>query len=193
MEWKAACTSTGNSDEKKFNVDSGASMHMVSKVGLSPEELKTVKVSRLSTTVITANGSIDTTEEAMVYVKDLDIFVTAQLLQDAPNGCEENGIQMRGKKVKTQILSKITKLYLDTLRVQQKIQLKPTRSRHWMIKKRRKHRDIVLQDVPERLRACPENLVEPISISSGSDSKDPSEPPRLELLPSKALQEKHNL
>ena len=29
-----------------------------------------------------------------------------------------------------------------TSRVQQKIQLHPTRSRHWMIKKRRKHRDI---------------------------------------------------
>ena len=35
-------------------------------------------------TVITSDGSIDTTEEATVYVKDLDMFVTVQHIEDTP-------------------------------------------------------------------------------------------------------------
>ena len=61
MEWRAASTSTGNPDENKFIVDSGASLHMMSKMGSSPEELETVNVSRRPTTVITADGSINAT------------------------------------------------------------------------------------------------------------------------------------
>ena len=44
-----------------------------------------------------SNGSIDTGEEAKVYVKDFDMFVTVQLLEDTPEVvtsaklCEENG------------------------------------------------------------------------------------------------------
>ena len=56
-------------------------MHVMSKMELSPEELGKVKVSGLPTIVITANGSIDTTEEATVNAKDLDKFVTVQLLE----------------------------------------------------------------------------------------------------------------
>ena len=47
--------------------------------------------------MIAANGSIDTTEEATVYVQDLDIFVTVQLIEYTPavlsvgNFREENG------------------------------------------------------------------------------------------------------
>ena len=59
-------------------------MHMMSKTDLSPEELETVNVPRLPSTVITANGSIDTNEEATVYVKDLEILVTVQLFKDTP-------------------------------------------------------------------------------------------------------------
>ena len=50
------------------------------KMELTPEELETVKVSRLSR----AHGLVDTTEEAAVRVKDLDMFVTVQLLEDTP-------------------------------------------------------------------------------------------------------------
>ena len=55
-------------------------------------------------TVITANGPIDTTEEATVYVKDLDMFVTVQILEDTlavvPLGklCEENGCTCEWKE-----------------------------------------------------------------------------------------------
>ena len=31
-----------------------------------------------------SNGLLDTTEEATVYVEDLDTFVTVQLLEDIP-------------------------------------------------------------------------------------------------------------
>ena len=55
---------------------------MMSTTDLSPEKLETVKVSRLPTTVITANGSINTTQEATVYVKTLDMVVTVQLFED---------------------------------------------------------------------------------------------------------------
>ena len=84
MEWREASTSTVNPEEKEFMDGAGASAHMMSKMELSPEELETVKVSPLPTTVITANGSIDTTEGATVYVKDLDMFVTVQLFEDTP-------------------------------------------------------------------------------------------------------------
>ena len=112
-------TATVNPDEKKFIVDSGTSVHMMSKMDMSPEELETVKVSRRPTTVVTADGSINATEETTVYVKDLDMFVTVQLLQDTPavlslgKHCEENGAHTSGTKVKTQILSKITKCTLQ--------------------------------------------------------------------------------
>ena len=48
-------------------------MHLMSKTDLPPEGLETVKVSRLPTTAITTNGSMDTAEGATVYVKDLDM------------------------------------------------------------------------------------------------------------------------
>ena len=64
MQMRVAPTSNVNLDEKKFNVDSGASVHMMSKMDMSPEELETVNVSRRPTTVITADGSMNATEEA---------------------------------------------------------------------------------------------------------------------------------
>ena len=118
MQMSVAPTSNVNLDEKKFNVDSGASVHMMSKMDMSPEELETVNVSRRPTTVITADGSINATEEATVYVKDLDMFVTVQLLKDTPavlslgKFCEENGIHTSRTKVKNPNLIKNNKMYL---------------------------------------------------------------------------------
>ena len=73
-------------------------MHVMSKTDLlSPEDLETVTVSRIPATLITANGSVDSFEEATVYVKDLDMFVMVQLLGDTPavlslgTLCEKNG------------------------------------------------------------------------------------------------------
>ena len=64
---------------------------------LNSAELETVKVSRGSTTVVTANEEVQTNEEATVYVKALDLFVTVKLLEDTPavlslgKLCEEHG------------------------------------------------------------------------------------------------------
>ena len=59
---------------KELERDSGASMHMVSKKDLNSAELETMRTSRSSTTVMTANGEEQTREEATVYVKELDLF-----------------------------------------------------------------------------------------------------------------------
>ena len=59
-------------------VDSGASMHMISRKDLNSAELETVTTSRCPTTVITANGEVQTHEEATVYVRELDIFLTVK-------------------------------------------------------------------------------------------------------------------
>ena len=49
---------------REFVVDSGASMHMISKKDLNSSELKTLTTSRSFTTVITVNGEVQTHEEA---------------------------------------------------------------------------------------------------------------------------------
>ena len=53
-------------------------MHMISKKDLNSAEVETVTTSRSRTTVITANGEVQTHEEAIVYVKELDIFLTIE-------------------------------------------------------------------------------------------------------------------
>ena len=55
-------------------------MHMVSKKDLNAAELETMRTSRSPSTVMTANGEVQTREEATVYVKELDSFVTVMLL-----------------------------------------------------------------------------------------------------------------
>ena len=59
------------------------------------------------TIVITANGEVQTHEEAIVYVKELDIFLTMKVLDNTPavlslgKLCDENGYSyewINGKK-----------------------------------------------------------------------------------------------
>ena len=52
--------STKEPEEREFVVDSGASMHMVSKRDLNCAELETMRTSRSPTTVMTANGEVQT-------------------------------------------------------------------------------------------------------------------------------------
>ena len=83
--------------EREFVVDSGASMQMLSRKDLSSDEMETLRRSRNPTTVVTANGEVQTNEEAQVFVHDLDLIVTVQLLEDTPallslgKLCEEHG------------------------------------------------------------------------------------------------------
>ena len=56
-----------------------------------------MKTSKNPTTVVTANGEVQTREEATVYVKELDLFVTVMLLEETPavlslgKLCEDHG------------------------------------------------------------------------------------------------------
>ena len=72
-------------------------MHMISKKDLSKAEMDTLTKSCRPTIVITANGEVQTHEEAIVYVKELDIFLTMKVLDNTPavlslgKLCDENG------------------------------------------------------------------------------------------------------
>ena len=89
--------STLKPEEREFVVDSGASMHMISKKDLSNAEMDTLTKSCSPTIVITANGEVQTHEEAIVYVKELDIFLTMKVLDNTPavlslgKLCDETG------------------------------------------------------------------------------------------------------
>ena len=72
-------------------------MHMISKKDLSDAEMDTLTKSCSPTIVITANGEVQTHEEAIVYVKELDILLTMKVLDTTPavlslgKLCDENG------------------------------------------------------------------------------------------------------
>ena len=84
-------------EEREFVLDSGASMHMISKKDLNDAEMDTLTKSCSPTIVITANGEVQTHEEAIVYVKELGIFLTMKVLENTPAAlsfgklCDENG------------------------------------------------------------------------------------------------------
>ena len=59
-------------------------MHIMSKKDLSSDELYTLRRSRSPTVVLTAGGEVQTNEEAQVFVHDLILFVTVQILQETP-------------------------------------------------------------------------------------------------------------
>ena len=94
-EWVLPAASTKEPEEREFVVDSGASMHMVSKKDLNSAELETMRTSRSPTTVMT--GEVQTREEETVYVKQLDLLVKVMLLEETPavlslgKLCEDHG------------------------------------------------------------------------------------------------------
>ena len=83
-EWVLPAVSTKEPEEREFVVDSGACMRVVNKKDLNSADLETMMTSRSPTTVMTANGEVQTREEATVYVKELDLFVTVMLLVETP-------------------------------------------------------------------------------------------------------------
>ena len=80
-EWCLPAPSGIKPEEREFVVDSGASMHMLSRKDLNSAELEIVRVFTSPTTVVAANGEVQTKEEATVYVRALDLFVTVMLLR----------------------------------------------------------------------------------------------------------------
>ena len=71
-EWVLPAASTKKPQEREFVVDSRACMRMVSKKDFNSAELETMRTSRNPTTVMTANGEVQSREEATEYVKELD-------------------------------------------------------------------------------------------------------------------------
>ena len=96
-EHRCLPASTLKPEEREFVVDSGASLHMISRKDLSDAEMDTLTKSCSSTIVITANGEVQTHEEATVCVKELDMFLTMKVLENTPavlslgKLCDENG------------------------------------------------------------------------------------------------------
>ena len=78
-------------------MDPGAAVHMISKKGFDSADLETVTASRSPMTVITTNGEVQTHEEATVYVRELEKFLSMKLLEDTPailspgKLCDEHG------------------------------------------------------------------------------------------------------
>ena len=77
------------------------------------------------TTVVTANGEVQTNEEAQAYVHDLDLFVTVQILDDTPavlslgKLCEEHSYSCEwasGQKATSGASSSSTSLQQDSSR-----------------------------------------------------------------------------
>ena len=101
--------STLKPEEREFVVHSGASMHMISKKDLSDTEMDTLTKSCSPTNVITANGDVQTHEEATVYVKELDIFLTMIVLENTPavlslgKLCDKKAKLINGSMVKNHI------------------------------------------------------------------------------------------
>ena len=81
-KWVMPVTPTKEPEEREFVADSGAGMHMVSERDLYSAELETMRISRSPTTVMTANGKVQTREEATVFIKELDLFLTVMLLEE---------------------------------------------------------------------------------------------------------------
>ena len=59
-------------------------MRMVCERDLDSAELETMRTSRSPTTVMTAHGEVQTREEAMENVKQLDLLVKVMLLEQTP-------------------------------------------------------------------------------------------------------------
>ena len=57
-------------------------MHTLSTKDWSSDELEPLRRSRNPAVVVTANREVQTNEEAQVYVYDLGLLVTLQLLED---------------------------------------------------------------------------------------------------------------
>ena len=64
VNWCLPAPSNRKPEERELVVDSGASMHMISKKDLNYAEMDTLTKSCSSTIVITANGEVQTHEEA---------------------------------------------------------------------------------------------------------------------------------
>ena len=91
-------------------------MHMLSKKDLTQMNW-TLRRSRNPTVVLTASGEVQTNEEAQVFVHDLDLFVTVQLLDETPavlslgKLCEDHGFSYEWVNGHKPRLTKVEKTF----------------------------------------------------------------------------------
>ena len=87
-------------------------MHMISVKDMSDAEMDTLTKSCSPTKVKTANEEVQTHEEATVYVKELNIFLTTKVIENTPavlslgKLCDENGFSyewIHGQKTTTHL------------------------------------------------------------------------------------------
>ena len=71
-------------EDREFTIDSGASLRMMSKDVLALGEEATSRKFGDLPVIMTADGMAGSTEEATVYVSDLDVFAAVMLLEDLP-------------------------------------------------------------------------------------------------------------
>ena len=97
-------------EEREFVVDPGASMHMVSRKDLNSAELETMRIPKNPTTVMTANGEVQTREEATVYVRELECFLKKhQQFFLSGSSARIMGIHTTGPAVKIHFSSKMAR------------------------------------------------------------------------------------
>ena len=120
-EWILAAASTIKPEEREFVVDSGRSIHTISRKDFNSAEMETVRISKNPTTVVVANGEVLTKEQATVFVRELDLFIKVMLLENTVavlslgKPCEDHGYthhwtsgqkhiscKMAGKSIATQ-------------------------------------------------------------------------------------------
>ena len=118
-EWVLPASSTKELEERESTVDSGASVHMVSKRDLNSVELETMRTSRSPTTVMSANGEVQIIEEATADVEQWTylskLCFLKKLSQFFPweNSVRIMGIHTTGRAVKNHISSEMTRELID--------------------------------------------------------------------------------
>ena len=106
-------TSYENFEDREFIDDLRASLHMMSKSDLTPEEKETIRKSKGPSVTVTANGTTHTREEATVSVCALDMSVKVQLLKESPavlslgKLCEENSYSYEWLRCSHRISSRV--------------------------------------------------------------------------------------
>ena len=73
-------------------------MHMISKKDLSNAEMDTLTKSCSPTIFITVDGEVQTHEEAIVYVKELDIFLDRPDIDEAKKIEQQTSRNPRGNR-----------------------------------------------------------------------------------------------
>ena len=120
--WCLLAPSNLKPEEREFVVDSGASMLMISKKDLNSAEMDTLTTSCSPTIVITANGEVQTHEEATVYVKELEKswqWKSSRIHQQynrSESFAMKTDTLMSGSRVKNHISSKTVFAYNVTQR-----------------------------------------------------------------------------